>query len=205
MNISQSNNIPLRRHKSNLLNRRIPKPSYRHAAPAGSDFVLTQTGWAHADHCTRRPWPYIDSLADQESEDVIDAKTSAIIGSCGHDDCDDCKKWIAYPQSLFGNWTIKPVTKCGIERAVRNREHSSVIYRCDVLENGVFGESGTSRVSAQNKREYWRDTLLPDVSFTLRIVIIDLSHNWIKAGGRDSCSRIVRWANVRSCSANAWN
>ena len=84
-----------------------------------------------------------------------------------------------YPQSLFGNWTIKPVTKCGIERAVRDREHSSVIYNCDVLENGVFGESGTSRVSARNKREYWRDTLLPDVSFTRCIVLIDLGLNRI--------------------------
>ena len=46
-----------------------------------------------------------------------------------------------------------------------------MIYRCDVLESGVFGELGTSRVSAQNKREYWRDTLLPDVSFTFLIVM----------------------------------
>ena len=46
-----------------------------------------------------------------------------------------------------------------------------MIYRCDVLESGVFGELGKSRVSAQNKREYWRDTLLPDVSFTFLIVM----------------------------------
>lgn len=49
-----------------------------------------------------------------------------------------------------------------------------MIYNCDVLENGVFGESGTVRVSARNKREYWKDTLLPDVSPTRRIVMIDL-------------------------------
>ena len=123
---------------------------------------------------------------------MIDAKIPAIIGSCDHDDCDDCKKWIAYPQSHFGNWTIKPVTKCGITGAVKDREHTSVIYNCDVLENGVFGESGTSRVGAPNKREYWRDTLLPDVSCTHRAVVTGSGLNHIEAGGGGSCTRIVR-------------
>ena len=65
-----------------------------------------------------------------------------------------------------------------------------MIYNCDVLENGVFGESGTSRVSELNKREYWRDTLVPDVSCTHRIVVT----GWgliIEAGGGCSCTRIV--------------
>ena len=111
-----------------------------------------------------RPWPYIDRLADQESEEVIDAKIPAVIGSCGHDDCEDCPNWTAYPQSLFGNWTIKPVRKCGIEGAVKNRDHASTIYTADVLENGVFGDSGELQVTEENKRDYWRNTLLPEVS-----------------------------------------
>ena len=120
------------------------------------------------------PWPYIDSLADQESEEVIDAKIPAIIGSCGHNNCDDCKNWIAYPQSHFGNWTIKPVRKCGIERAVKNRDHSSTIYTVDVLENGVFGDSGETQVTSENKREYWRETLLPEVSVVADPIPSDL-------------------------------
>jgi hypothetical protein len=108
-------------------------------------------------------------LADQESEEVIDAKIPAIIGSCGHDNCDVCRLWTAYPQSLFGNWTIKPVRKCGIEHAVKDREHSSIIHTVDVLDNGVFGDSGEYRVTSRNKREYWRDTLLPEVSANLTL------------------------------------
>jgi hypothetical protein len=46
---------------------------------------------------------------------------------------------------------------------VKNREHSSTIYTVDVLENGVFGDSGEAQVTSKNKREYWRDTLLPEV------------------------------------------
>jgi hypothetical protein len=101
-------------------------------------------------------------LSDQESEEVIDAGIPAVIGSCGHDDCEDCKNWTAYPQSHFGNWTIKPVRKCGIERAVQ-RENSSTIYTVDVLEDGVFRDSGQAKVTARNKREYWKNTLLPKV------------------------------------------
>jgi hypothetical protein len=104
-------------------------------------------------------------LADQEKEEVIDARVLAVIGSCGHDHCEDCRNWTAYPQSLFGNWTIKPVKKCGIERAVKDREHSSTIYTVDVLENGVFGDSGEYKVTTTNKREYWRNVLLPEASF----------------------------------------
>ena len=47
MSTSQSNDIPLRRRKANLLDRRIPKPSYRHAAPAGSVFHLKPKSAAH--------------------------------------------------------------------------------------------------------------------------------------------------------------
>jgi hypothetical protein len=109
-------------------------------------------------------------LADQESDEVIDAKTLAVIGSCGHDNCEDCKNWTAYPQSHFGNWTIKPVRKCGIERAVQ-REKPSTIYMVDVLEDGVFGVSSQTEVTAKNKREYWRDTLLREASVNLGAMI----------------------------------
>jgi hypothetical protein len=140
----------LRNRQVNLLSRRIPKPSYRHAAPAG-------------------PWPYIDSLADQEDEEVIDAKIPNVIGSCGHDNCEDCRIWIAYPQSLFGNWTTKPVQKCGIERAVKGREHSSTIYTADVMEDGVFGDSGEFEVTTRNKRQYWRNTLTAERELGVRV------------------------------------
>jgi hypothetical protein len=108
-------------------------------------------------------------LDDQENEDVIDAKILNVIGSCGHDNCQDCTLWIAYPQSLFGNWTAKPVRKCGIERAVKDREHSSTIYTVDVLEDGVFGDSGEYRVTSRNKREYWKNTLQPEVIVNLSL------------------------------------
>jgi len=130
---------------------RLPKPSHRHAAPAG-------------------PWPYIDTLTDQESEEVIDAKIPAIIGSCGHDDdCQDCKQWIAYPQSLFSIWTIKPVRHSGLDRVIRCGEDSSVIYTVDVLENGVFGDSGTVTVTSRTKRDYWNNTLLPERKPGIRV------------------------------------
>jgi len=148
--------------RANLLSRRIPKPSHRHAAPAG--WVVHSVWLCGSSDLLSRPWPYIDSLADQESEEVIDAKIPAVIGSCGHGECDDCKTWTAYPQSHFGNWTIKPVRKCGIAGAVENKEHSSTIFTVDVLANGVFGDSGKFLVTSENKREYYNNTLLPDVS-----------------------------------------
>jgi hypothetical protein len=112
-----------------------------------------------------RPWPYIDSLADQEHEDMIDARKPPKIGSCGHDNCQDCTHWIYYPQSHFGNWTIKPVRKCGIEGVVKNYDLVySTIYTADILENGVFGGSGEFQVTPENKREYWRNTLMREVS-----------------------------------------
>ena len=47
---------------------------------------------------------------------------------------------------------------------MKDREHSSTIYTVDVLENGVFGDSGEARVTTGNKKDYWRNALLPDVS-----------------------------------------
>ena len=47
---------------------------------------------------------------------------------------------------------------------MKNRNHPSTIYTADVLENGVFGDSGEFQVTEQNKRDYWKNTLLPDVS-----------------------------------------
>jgi len=47
---------------------------------------------------------------------------------------------------------------------VKGRDHSSTIYTVDVRENGVFEDRGAVQVTAENKREYWRNTLLPEVS-----------------------------------------
>jgi len=52
---------------------------------------------------------------------------------------------------------------------VKDREHSSTIYTVDVLDNGVFGDSGEAKVTATNKREYWRNTLLPDREAGVRV------------------------------------
>jgi hypothetical protein len=109
------------------------------------------------------PWPWINLNETNDERDLnCDAPTT--LGSCGHDDCEDCKQWTSYPQSLFGNWTIEPVKKCGIERAVKGREHSSTIYWADVLDSGVFKGSGKHEVSTGNKREFWRDVLATEVN-----------------------------------------
>lgn len=103
-------------------------------------------------------------MEDQESEEVLNAGVITEIGSCGHVNCKVCKEWTSYPQSLFGNWTIKPIRKCGIERAVRGRDHTSTIYTVDVLENGVFGKSSEpALVTLDNKREYWSNVLKREV------------------------------------------
>ena len=157
-------------HNGHILNRKVPRPSYRHAAPAG--FVFTVASWLQlANHCCR-PWPYVDDLnEDQESEEVIDAEKPEPIGSCGHDNCNICKQWTSYPQSHFLNWTIKPVTKCGIAGAVRGQDHPCTIYRVDVMEDGVFRDDpGTFEVTSANKREFWSNVLQPKVSATRRVI-----------------------------------
>jgi hypothetical protein len=87
------------------------------------------------------------SMDDQENEDVIDAKILNFIGSCGHD---NCHLWIAYPQSLFGNWTAKPVRKCGIECAVKDRERyiPSMCWRMGSL--GIRESTGWRRGINEN-------------------------------------------------------
>jgi hypothetical protein len=114
-------------------------------------------------HYCSRPWPYVDNLKeDQESEENIDAKPT-VIGSCGHENCDDCYNWTAYPQSHFGNWTIKPVLKCRIAEAVINKDHPSTIYKVDILENGKFVLPEEREVNSKNKREFWNDVLQIEV------------------------------------------
>lgn len=46
---------------------------------------------------------------------------------------------------------------------MKDREHSSTIYTVDVLDTGVFGDSGEVKVTATNKRDYWNNVLLPEV------------------------------------------
>jgi hypothetical protein len=126
----------------------------------GAFFLAECYGALHVSDVLSRPWPYVDSLKDdQEDEAVIDAQRPLPIGSCGHHNCDVCRQWTAYPQSHFLNWTIKPVTKCKIERVVRYNEHPSTIYGVDVLENGIFKNCKPAKVTSRNKREYWNKVL----------------------------------------------
>ncbi|KDQ11807.1 hypothetical protein BOTBODRAFT_46216 [Botryobasidium botryosum FD-172 SS1] len=135
------------RAQTKLLSRRIPTPSYRHAAPSG-------------------PWPYTDGVQHEEDEGSTDTETPAVIGFChhkGYEDCQDCIKWRSYPQSLFGNWTIDLVRKSGIERAVMGRHNvTSVIYTVDVLNDGMTRMPEPYPIDNENKRDYWNGVLLSD-------------------------------------------
>lgn len=132
-------------------------------------FSLLQKLATHYLNVHSRPWPYVDSLDEQDHTDQIDEGKLPIIGSCGHDNCDDCHRWYSYPQSQFGNWTIKPVRKCGIEAAVKNKDHPSMIYTVNVLETGEFKEDRKSEVNPKTKREYWNDVLMTEASAHLNI------------------------------------
>ena len=66
---------------------------------------------------------------------------------------------------------------------MKDREHSSTIYTVDVSENGVFGDSGEARVTTGNKRDYWRNTLLPDVSFNPCIIVLAISLAYQRKSG----------------------
>jgi hypothetical protein len=152
-----------------------------------------------------RPWPYVDSLEnDQESEAVMDLKTPPPIGPCGHKNCEICKQWTAYPQSHFGNWTIKPVTKCGIAGVVRNNQLPSTIHVVDVLEDGQFKNGKMAEVTSENKRQFWNDVLQSKASAYAKLM---LSHHkgLIQPSARPqyTCTCAVRGQHVRSCPANA--
>jgi hypothetical protein len=111
------------------------------------------------------PWPYVDNLDDdQDHEEVIDAGIFTEIGSCDHINCSDCPNWIAYPQSHFGNWTIKPVKNSGIEAAVRGKDHPCTIYKVDVMETGKFLHDDGTEVTSKNKRNFWNEVLQQEVS-----------------------------------------
>lgn len=158
--------------------------------------------WHSSDPRYYRPWPYIDSLThDLASEH--DANTLNVIGSCGHDDCQDCHQWTAYPQSHFGNWTKKPVQKCGIEWAVKDRENPSTIYTVDILANGVFGASDEYVVTSENKRDYWNRTLLPEVSHIDTGIIVRSRLTRLSAWAWNSRARSFHQQDVRSCPTDA--
>lgn len=194
----------LRNRQFNLLTRKIPKPPYRHAAPAGWVLQVPRMVLEWLFDTLPRPWPYVDSIEnDQEIEEVIDAKIPARIGSCGHDNCEVCPQWIAYPQSHFGNWTIKPVTKCGIAWVVRNNEWPSTIYVVDVLEDGEFINGTTSRITSENKRQFWNTVLQSEASCLFKTHIIPYDLTRPSARVRDTRTCAIRGQHVRSCSANA--
>lgn len=195
------------RNPNSQLGRRIPKPSYRHAAPAGLVRIWKVCGVIQLLF-RARPWPYIDCLGDQESEERIEAssRSPTVIGSCGHaDNCEDCQKWIAYPQSLFGNWTIKPVRKCGIERAVKDNERLSTIYAINVLEDGGFKNSGEICVTSGTKREFWNDVLLKEASAHFGIVDGPYLTIQLSAWAWNPRTCAVCRQHVWSCSPDAWH
>lgn len=58
---------------------------------------------------------------------------------CDHASCGGC--WKGYPQSRFPNWTEAQVSRSKIANAIANYGRSAdpcVIYRADVLANGIF-------------------------------------------------------------------
>jgi len=89
----------------------VPLPSYRHAMPSG-------------------PWPWMD-IGSKES----DGQTSAL--TCDHPNCDDCSKWLNYPQSLFPNWTCDQVERSGMLVKSGQQDHCQ-IYFVDINGNGKF-------------------------------------------------------------------
>jgi hypothetical protein len=156
-----------------------------------------------SSHCCSSPWPYVDNLKeDQEDEEKIDAKPT-VIGSCEHEDCDDCPNWTAYPQSHFGNWTIKPVRKCGIAEAVINQDHPSTIYKVDILEDGQFVRPEKREVNSKNKREFWNDVLQIKAR-VYPILTPDPSITPLSARARNTRPCAICGQNVGSCIADAW-
>jgi hypothetical protein len=47
-----------------------------------------------------------------------------------------------------------------------DEENPSTIYTVDVMENGMFKDSGKFAVTTGNKREYWNGTLIQEVSIS---------------------------------------
>jgi hypothetical protein len=139
--------------RASVVLRRIPNPSHRHAAPSGP--------WPWVDECDLAE--ALDELNDLDSKPGSDAPTPLV--PCRHKECDDCPSWNTYPQSLFGNWTPKPVAKCKIADVVVNSHSSTCIIRhVDVQDTGVFEGHGKEEVSQKNVREYWRNFMDAEVS-----------------------------------------
>jgi hypothetical protein len=171
--------------------RRIPQPSYRHAAPSG-------------------PWPWVDEcdLADSLDElNELESRPTPVepipLVPCGHINCDDCPQWNKYPQSQFGNWTPKPVAKCKIAEVVLYQHSTCVIRYVDVKDSGVFEGYGKYEVSLKNLREHWWDVV--NIQVRNPWASIHVVTNILLATPRVACTGIVCRPLVRACPTDAWN
>ncbi|KAF4613148.1 hypothetical protein D9613_011169 [Agrocybe pediades] len=100
----------------------VPLPPHRHATPSA-------------------PWPWIDIEDEVEKEqlekDEDRAPQSASPTPCGHGSDCCCSFWEGYPQSLYGNWTPRQVTKSKIEQAI-GITRTCQILQLDITDKGHF-------------------------------------------------------------------
>lgn len=95
------------------------KIPHRHAAPSA-------------------PWPWIN-IHDTVDPVQLASELPPVPPLCDHASCGGC--WKGYPQSRFPNWTEAQVSRSKIANAIANYGRSAdpcVIYRADVLANGIF-------------------------------------------------------------------
>ena len=117
----------------------IPLPSYRHAMPSG-------------------PWPWTD-IGTRDDTAIDDELT------CHHENCEECKKWLNYPRSLFPNWTAELVGRSGMLEKSARQNHCQM-YRLDVMSDGAFTDVLELPVHFGQEKQFWDEIHTP-VCFVL--------------------------------------
>ena len=112
----------------------IPVPSYRHAMPSG-------------------PWPWTDIGTRDEISESVELV-------CHHDDCQDCKRWLNYPRSLFPNWTADQVARSGMLVKAGRQNHCQM-YRLDVKTNGEFTDVIELPIINGQEKQLWDEIHTP--------------------------------------------
>jgi hypothetical protein len=72
----------------------------------------------------------VTTVATDVATDESDATTAVT-------DASTATQWSGYPQNLFGNWTPDQVKRSQMLRKC-SKNHSSIIYWMDVLDDGKF-------------------------------------------------------------------
>ncbi|KAH7890287.1 hypothetical protein F5I97DRAFT_7352 [Phlebopus sp. FC_14] len=125
---------------------RAPAPTYRHAAPSG-------------------PWPWMDFDADFP---VVESPVS-VPGVDG-------KRWMGYPQNLFGNWTPDQVRR---SKMLSGCSQSDVcwVHKVDVFDDGGFEENvedQTAEVVTDRAEEFWDRVNVPrPENIRIRALFVD--------------------------------